>query len=181
MKVMIDLFVAFVRIGGLTFGGGYAMLPMLEKEAVERRGWITSSELLDYYAVAQCTPGIIASNTAALIGYKVHGATGALVAALGVVCPSYVIITIIAAFMSNFTDLEVVQNALAGVQVCVAALILSAIVKLWKNSVVDRLTLVLFLITFGAVLAFSLSPIIAVVVMAITGIAVTAVRERKTK
>ena len=170
MKVLIQLFITFMRIGGLTFGGGYAMLPMLEKEAVERQGWVTNSELLDYYAVAQCTPGIIAGNTAALIGYKVKGAVGALAAALGVVFPSYVIITIIAAFINNFTDLPVVQNAFAGIQVCVAALILSAIAKLWKNSVVDTFTLLLFVITFIIMMVTALSPAIAVIVMAAVGI-----------
>lgn len=179
MNVLFQLFVTFMRIGGLTFGGGYAMLPMLEKEAVERRGWISNNELLDYYAVAQCTPGIIASNTAALIGYKVKGAVGAVAASLGVVFPSYVIITIIAAFISNFTDLVVVQNALAGVQVCVAALILSAIVKLWKNSIVDKLTFILFLITCVAMILTSLSPIVAVVVMAVVGIIANAIRRKK--
>ena len=172
MKVLWELFVAFLRIGGLTFGGGYAMLPMLEKEAVEKKGWITNEELLDFYAVAQCTPGIIASNTASLIGYRVKGTAGALAAALGVVSPSYVIITIIATFINNFTDLEVVQNALAGVQVCVAALILSAIASLWKKSVVDRITCCFFLITLAAVVFISLSPILAVVVMAAAGICV---------
>lgn len=179
MNVLFQLFVTFMRIGGLTFGGGYAMLPMLEKEAVEHRGWVTNSELLDYYAVAQCTPGIIASNTAALIGYKVKGAIGAVFASLGVVTPSYVIITIIAAFISNFTDLVVVQNALAGVQVCVVALILSAIIKLWKNSIVDTLTLILFIITFIAMITTPLSPIIAVVCMAVVGLVANAIRRKK--
>ncbi len=172
MKVLGELFVAFLRIGGLTFGGGYAMLPMLEKEAVEKKRWITNEELLDFYAVAQCTPGSIASNTATLIGYRVKGTAGALAAALGVVSPSYAIITIIAAFISNFTDLEIVQNALAGVQVCVAALILSAIASLWKKSVVDRITFCFFLITLAAVVFVSLSPILAVVVMAAAGICI---------
>ena len=179
MNVLFQLFVTFMRIGGLTFGGGYAMLPMLEKEAVEHRGWVTNSELLDYYAVAQCTPGIIVSNTAALIGYKVKGAVGAVFASLGVVTPSYVIITIIAAFISNFTDLVVVQNALAGVQVCVVALILSAIIKLWKNSIVDTLTLILFIITFIAMITTPLSPIIAVVCMAVVGLVANAIRRKK--
>lgn len=179
MNVLFQLFVTFMRIGGLTFGGGYAMLPMLEKEAVEHRGWVTNSELLDYYAVAQCTPGIIASNTAALIGYKVKGAVGAVFASLGVVTPSYIIITIIAAFISNFTDLVVVQNALAGVQVCVVALILSAIIKLWKNSIVDTLTLILFIITFIAMITTPLSPIIAVVCMAVVGLVANAIRRKK--
>ena len=170
MKILWELFITFLRIGGLTFGGGYAMLPMLEKEAVERRQWISNEELLDFYAVAQCTPGIIASNTAALIGYRVRKSAGALAASLGVVFPSYVIITAIAAVIRNFTELKAVQDALAGIQICVAALILSAIVKLWKNSVVDAVTLILFFLTLSAMLFFPVSPVIAVVITAGLGI-----------
>ena len=106
MRELLDLFFTFARIGGLTFGGGYAMLPMLQKEVVERRGWATNEELMDYYAIGQCTPGIIAVNTATFIGNKTRGVVGGVVATLGVVFPSLVIITIIAAFISNFADLE---------------------------------------------------------------------------
>lgn len=105
LKEMADLFFTFARIGGLTFGGGYAMLPMLQKEVVENRGWATEEELTDYYAIGQCTPGIIAINTATFVGYRRFGVLGGVVATAGVVFPSLVIITIIAAFISNFADL----------------------------------------------------------------------------
>ena len=104
MKTLIDLFFTFCRIGGLTFGGGYAMLPMIQKEIVEEKKWATEEEVLDYYAVGQCTPGIIAVNTATFIGYKVQGIIGAIVATLGVVFPSLIIITIIAALLKNFAS-----------------------------------------------------------------------------
>jgi len=170
MRELCELFVIFARIGGLTFGGGYAMLPVLEKDVVEKKQWITQEELLDYYAVAQCTPGIIASNTAALIGYKVKGAWGSLMASLGVVTPSYVIITLIAMFLSGFMDVVWVQHALSGVQACVAALILSSVVKLWKKSVVDRLTLGIFIVSAVLVVFGDVSPVIVIVGMAICGI-----------
>ena len=127
MKELLDLFLTFARIGGLTFGGGYAMLPMLQKEVVERRGWATNEELMDYYAIGQCTPGIIAVNTATFVGNRTRGAVGGVVATLGVVFPSLVIITIIAAFIRNFADLAVVKNAFAGIRVCVFVLILNAV------------------------------------------------------
>ena len=113
MKELLDMFFTFARIGGLTFGGGYAMLPMLQKEVVEHRGWATEDELMDYYAVGQCTPGVIAVNTATFIGYKQRGVIGAIFATLGVVFPSLVIIITIAAFVSNFADLPAVKNAFA--------------------------------------------------------------------
>ena len=171
----------FARIGGVTFGGGYAMLPMLEREAVEKKQWISQEELLDYYAVAQCTPGIIASNTAALIGYKVNGAVGSVAASLGVVAPSYVIITLIAVFLAGFMDVVWVQHALAGVQACVAALILSSVVKLWKKSVVDQITMLIFLISAILVILCDLSPVIVVVSMALCGILVEKVKSSKPK
>ena len=105
MKELLDMFLTFARIGGFTFGGGYAMLPMLQKEVVNGRHWATDEELMDYYAIGQCTPGIIAVNTATFVGYKNRGIPGAIAATLGVIAPSLVIIMIIAAFISNFIEL----------------------------------------------------------------------------
>lgn len=105
MKEYWTLFWTFCRIGGLTFGGGYAMLPMLEKEVVERHHWTTQDQLLDYFAIGQCTPGIIAVNTATFIGYNRRGVLGAIIATLGVVFPSFVIISLISAVLSNFAHM----------------------------------------------------------------------------
>ena len=173
MYELFDLFKTFFRIGGLTFGGGYAMLPMLEKEVVENRKWTTSEELLDYYAVGQTTPGVIAVNTATFVGYKVKGVIGAAFATAGVVFPSLVIIMIIATCLQNFAKYEVVQNAFSGIRVVVAVLILNAIIKLWKNSVIDKIGIVVFILTFicGAVL--NISSIYIVISAAILGIIIT--------
>ena len=171
MRELLDLFFTFARIGGLTFGGGYAMLPMLQKEVVERRGWATNEELMDYYAIGQCTPGIIAVNTSTFIGNKTRGVVGGVVATLGVVFPSLVIITIIAAFISNFADLAVVKNAFAGIRVCVFVLILNAVVKLGKSSIKDAVTLGIFLLVLIGSLLLDVSPIIFVLIAAVAGIA----------
>ena len=122
LKKLLDLFLTFARIGGLTFGGGYAMLPMLQKEVVENRGWATEEELADYFAIGQCTPGVIAVNTATFVGYREAGILGGVMATLGVIFPSLVIITIIAAFIRNFADLPVVKHAFSGIRVCVCVL-----------------------------------------------------------
>lgn len=132
MKVLVDLFVTFAKMGAVTFGGGYAMLPILQKTVVENKNWATDEELLDYYAIGQCTPGIIAVNTATFIGYKTKGVLGGIVATLGLIFPSIVIIAIIAAFLQNFASLAVVQHAFAGIRVCVGVLVLNAVLKLWK-------------------------------------------------
>ncbi len=170
MKELLDLFLTFARIGGLTFGGGYAMLPMLQKEVVDKRGWATNEELMDYYAIGQCTPGVIAVNTATFIGNKNRGVIGGIFATLGVVFPSLVIITIITAFISNFADLAVVKNAFAGIRVCVFILILNAVVKLAKSSVKDAVTLGICLLVLLGSLFLDISPIVFVVAAGIIGV-----------
>ena len=173
MPLLLDLFCTFFRIGLFTFGGGYAMLPLLQREIVEKKKWATEEELLDYFAVGQCTPGIIAVNTATFVGFKEKKLSGAIFATLGIVAPSLVIITIIAALLSNFAHIAAVQNAFAGIRVAVCVLILNSIVKLWKKSVVDKLTFVVFLAVFvGSVLLGSVSPVAFIVAAAVLGIVV---------
>ena len=173
MKQLWKLFLAFARVGVMTFGGGYAMIPILEREIVDRHGWATEEELMDYYAVGQCTPGVIAVNTATFIGYKVAGTIGGIVATLGVVFPSVVIITVIAGILTNFADVPAVKSAFAGIRVCVCVLIFNAVLKLWKKAVVDKITLVLFLGVFLLSVFFDISPIVFVVFCAAAGIVLT--------
>ena len=173
MPLLLDLFCAFFRIGLFTFGGGYAMLPLLQREIVEKKHWATEEELLDYFAVGQCTPGIIAVNTATFVGFKEKKLSGAIFATLGIVSPSLVIITVIAALLSNFAHIAAVQNAFAGIRVAVCVLILNSIVKLWKKSVVDKLTLGVFIAVFlGSVLLSHVSPVAFIVAAAVLGIVV---------
>lgn len=179
MKTLIDLFFTFCRIGGLTFGGGYAMLPIIQKEIVEEKKWATEEEVLDYYAVGQCTPGIIAVNTATFIGYKVHGIIGAIVATLGVVFPSLIIITIIAALLKNFANYSIVQHAFSGIRVVVIALIVSAILKLAKTSIKNSTTLIITIIAFILVAFVNLSPIYIVIAAACIGLILKFIRGRK--
>jgi chromate transporter len=173
MKQLWKLFLAFARVGVMTFGGGYAMIPILEREIVDRHGWATEEELMDYYAVGQCTPGVIAVNTATFIGYKVAGTVGGVVATLGVIFPSLVIITLIAGILTNFADVPAVKSAFAGIRVCVCVLIFNAVLKLWKKAVVDKITLVLFLGVFLLSVFFDISPIVFVVFCAAAGIVLT--------
>ena len=169
MKLLFELFCAFVRVGALTFGGGYAMLPIIQREVAEKKNWATEEELMDYYAIGQCTPGVIAVNTATFVGQKVAGTLGGIAATIGVVFPSMVIITLIAALVSNFSDLAAVKNAFAGVRVCVCVLICNAVVKLWKKAVVDRVTLCIFLVVVVGSLLLDLSPVVFVVLAGVAG------------
>lgn len=170
MKELFSLYTAFAKIGAVTFGGGYAMLPIIQRDIVEKRGWATKEEIADYYAIGQCTPGIIAINTATFVGYKRKGTPGGIISTLGFVTPALIIITIIAAVLSNFAHLAVVKNAFAGIRVCVCVLILNAVINLWKNSVTDAPSLLIFLAVAAVSIIFSASPAIMVLLAGAAGI-----------
>lgn len=169
MKILWELFYCFAVIGASTFGGGYAMLPALQREVVEKRGWATEEELMDWYAIGQCTPGVIAVNTATFVGEKQAGALGAIVATLGMVFPSFVVISIIAAFIQGFADISAVQNAFVGIRACVCVLILNAVVKLWKSSVIDWKCIFIFAVVFLGSIFLNLSPVLYVLLAGFAG------------
>ena len=172
MKLLLDLFLTFAKVGVMTFGGGYAMLPILQREVVEGHGWATEEELMDYFAIGQCTPGIIAVNTATFVGQNRKGISGGIAATLGVVFPSLIIISLLAGIIETFSHIALVQHAFGGIRVCVCVLILNAVVKLYKKAVVDKVTLLLFLaVALGAYFT-ALSPVVFVLVAAVTGIVV---------
>ena len=170
MNLYLDLFLTFTKIGVMTFGGGMAMLPILQREVVDHKHWVTEEELADYYAIGQCTPGIIAVNTATFVGQKKKGAVGGILATLGVVFPSLIIISVLAGVITNFSHLKVVEDAFAGVQVCVCVLIFNACVKLLKKSVIDKRMLVIFLIVLAGGVFLNISPIWFVLLAALAGI-----------
>lgn len=179
MNIYLDLFLSFAKVGVLTFGGGYAMLPILQREVAENKKWATEEELMDYYAIGQCTPGVIAVNTATFVGRKIKGLAGSILATLGVVFPSLVIIIAIAAFVNNFADFPIVQNAFAGIRACVCVLILNAVVKLWKKAVVDKPTLLVFAIVFILSVFTNLSPVVYVILAAVAGIILKSLEAKK--
>ena len=170
MQTLLNLFLTFAKVGVMTFGGGMAMLPILQREVVERKHWATEDELGDYYAIGQCTPGIIAVNTATFIGQKQGGIPGGIVATLGMVFPSLVIITALAGLIAAFSHLLWVQHAFAGIRVCVCVLIFNTVLKLVKKAVVDWKTFLIFLAVVILSVATDLSPVIFVLGAALMGI-----------
>ena len=170
LKELFDLFLTFAKVGVMTFGGGYAMLPILQREVVENKGWATEEELADYFAIGQCTPGVIAVNTATFIGRKQKGVAGGVAATLGVVFPSVLIISILAGVIRAFSELSWVKNALAGIRVCVCVLIFNAVWKLGKKSVIDRWTAGIFAIVAGLAILTDWSPVVFVLFAAVCGI-----------
>ncbi len=179
MKLYFDLFISFCKIGALTFGGGMSMLPLLRRETVFKHAWAREEELLDWFAVSQCTPGIIAVNVSALIGRHVGGRKGALISAFGVVFPSFAAILVLAAFISNFSHLAWVRSAFAGVRACVCVLVLNAVIKLVRLAVVDPYTLVLYLLVFMGSAFLDVSPALFVLFSSGAGLLVRQLRERK--
>ena len=179
MNIYLDLFLTFARIGVCTFGGGYAMLPILQREVVDKKGWATNEELTDYYAIGQCTPGVIAVNLATFIGRKYKGVPGAIIATLGVVFPSVVIIAAIAAFISNFADIPAVQHAMHGVNACVLAMIAVSVQKLSKSTLKDWWCRGIFAAVLIGSFVFSLSPVLLVVVSGAAGWLIRQLTKRK--
>lgn len=179
MKEIWQLFVIFSRIGAFTFGGGYAMLPILQRELAEEKKWVSEEELIDYYAIGQSTPGIIAINTATMVGYKRKGISGAIAATIGMVFPSLVIITLIASFFQRFREYPLVQHAFAGIQIGVIALILNIVIKMWKSSVKTYFGIVIFLLGFLLLAFLRVSPIFVIINSALIGIIVQNSREKR--
>ncbi len=184
LKTCLELFGVFMRMGAMTFGGGYAMLPILQRELVEKRQWVTDEDLTDYYAIGQCTPGIIALNVSTFIGRSKAGLLGAVSAAIGFELVPLLIILVISLFLEGFSENEYVQHALAGINVCVCVLILNTLLKLRKSTLKGAFSLVVFFVVFalaamGEFLPFSIPLPVLVIAAAATGIIVGQIKEKK--
>lgn len=169
MNELLSMFLTFARIGAFTFGGGYAMLPILQREVVEKNGWCTEDELTDMYAIGQCTPGVIAVNVATYIGNRKRGPIGAIFTTLGMIFPSLVIITVIASCLTHFAEYSVVQHAFAGIRIAVCALVTKTIYTMVKKNVKDAATVLILVLTFISVALLSISPIAAVLICGLAG------------
>ena len=178
MKKLLELYCTFFRIGGLTFGGGMAMLPMLKREIVEKYGWATEEELLDIYAIGQCTPGVIAVNTSTYIGYQQGKLVGSIFATLGMISPSLIIISLIASILKEFMALPIVLHALAGIRITVCALMLNTVFSLMKSGIKDKLGVLLFFFGFFIATLTPIPTILLVVCAAVIGIFVKLRKER---
>lgn len=173
MKLIAELFLVFAKMGLFTVGGGYAMFPIMKQELAQKRNWVTEEEILDYYAIGQCTPGIIAVNVATFVGKKVGGFWGSVAGTVGVISPSVIIIMIIAAFINNFADLWFVQSAFAGIRVVVILLILNTIISMWKKSIKNIFGYVTFLLAFILSFFNIASSVVIVILSGIAGIIYT--------
>jgi len=177
MRPYIKLFLSFAYIGAVSFGGGYSMLPMFQRELVEKNGWLTETEMTDIFSIGQCLPGVIACNTAVFVGYRQKGVRGGIVSALGAAFPSVVITLILAAVITNFADFPIVARAFAGIRVAVSVLILNTVIKLWKQAVVGLAAILIFAVVFLISVLTSFPVAILVIVAGFIGIAISSMRK----
>ena len=179
MKLHLNLFLTFAYIGATNFGGGMTMMPMFRHLLVGKRGWLTEEEMTDIFSVSQCIPGIIATNTAVFVGHKKAGTAGGLCAALGMAVPSVVFILLVASFINQLAENPIAAHAFTGLRVCVSVLIITAVVKLWKVAIVDKIALAIFIVVFLAAVLTSIPIALLVIAAGIFGVAITSVKKMK--
>ena len=179
MKKLLEIFFTFFKMGCITFGGGYAIIPVVERELVKRKGWVTLDEVMDYFTIAQITPGIIAVNLATFIGDKQKGPLGGFLATVGFILPGITFVMAAALFIANFAELPVVQHAFTGIRIAVGALILDTVIKMTKGAFKDNKAVVIFIVVFavsvlplGVIPAFFRTPVFLVLVSGLAGLVI---------
>ncbi|MEE0886848.1 MAG: chromate transporter [Treponema sp.] len=171
-NIYLDLYITFAKIGSLTFGGGIAMLPMMQNELIDKKQWVSENEILDYYAIGQSTPGIIAVNVATFVGYKKAGILGGIIATLGVITPCVVLITILANLIDSIDHYPNVQKALKGINVAVCALITDATLNFAKKTSKGAVSILLMLLSFCLIFFFNIKSYIIILGSAFIAVAV---------
>lgn len=179
IKNLFNLYFSFAKIGTFTIGGGLAMMPMMQSELIEKRKWITDEELIDYYAVGQSTPGIVAVNVATFVGYKQMGIIGGIFATLGMVTPSLVIIMILASLINSINDFPIIQKALKGINVAVAALLTSTIINFMKKTIKKFTNSIFMMISFLLVFVFKLPSFWIILFALLIGVVLTYKEKKK--
>ena len=179
IRQLAELYLAFLKIGAFTFGGGLAMMPMLQKELIEKKHWLTEEDLIDYYAIGQSTPGIIAVNVATFVGYKRFGWFGGIIGTLGVVTPSWVIIMLLASAISSVDKYPLAQKALKGINVAVAALLTSVIVKFSKKTIKNVWNAVFMLLAFVLIYFFKVQSVWIIIASLVIGCLITIYKQKK--
>ena len=177
MKEILEIFCVFFKIGALTFGGGYAMFPLLKAEVVRDRRWATDEEVIDYYALSQSLPGIVAVNTSMFIGWNRRRVPGLFAACLGMIMPSLIVILILALFIENFIGHEAVIHAFNGIRVAVGALIAKTVLEMGMKSLKDKACILIFIVSLGLFTFADISPVIPVLLGAAAGVALIKKRE----
>jgi chromate transporter len=172
LKAYLEIFLAFIKLGCLTFGGGYAMVPVVERELINKKGWVTMDEVMDYYTIAQITPGIIAVNLSTFVGYKQKGPLGGVLATLGLILPGVSAAALIALLIRSFVHIPAVQHAFTGIRIAVGALILDTVIKMAKGIVKDIKALILYIAAFALSALWGMSPALIILGAGLIGLGV---------
>jgi chromate transporter len=172
LKEYLEIFLTFIKMGCVTFGGGYAMIPVVERELIKKKGWVTMDEVMDYYTIAQITPGIIAVNLSTFVGYKQKGPLGGVMATIGIILPGVSAAALIALFIRNFVHIPAVQHAFTGIRIAVGALILDTVIKMVKGIFTDIKALVLYAAAFALSAVWGISPVLIILGAGLIGLAV---------
>jgi chromate transporter len=170
LKAYAEVLWTFIKIGAMTFGGGYAMVPVVERELIKRKGWTTLDEVMDYYTIAQITPGLIAVNLSTFIGYKRKGPLGGILGTLGFLLPGFTCMIIISLFVKQFAEYPAVRHAFAGIRVAVGALILDTVIKLLKGVFRDKSAIIIFVLSLTVEVVFSASPALIILGAGLAGL-----------
>ena len=178
-KMILLLFSSFIKIGAFTFGGGYAMIPLIQKEVVEKRKWITDQEILEIIAIAESTPGPIAVNAATFIGYRTAGFLGALGATVGVALPSFLIIAAISLALGQFENLKAVKFAFAGIRAGVLALLVKALASMYKQCPWNKMSYIIAAFAFLCASFFGINVLIVIIICAVIGLVYSIIAERR--
>ena len=174
---LFELFKAFFKIGAILLGGGYVIVPVISEELIEKRGWLTHDELVDYYCIAQCLPGIVAINTSILVGYKLAKFKGVLISVFALTLSPFISIVLIAKFLSAISHIPFIESVFWGVNISVIVLIYLALKEMWEVSFVDKLSYIWFFIILF--LSFKVSPVILIILSVIFGVVLHFIRTRK--
>ena len=181
LKLYLQLLLSFMKIGVVTFGGGYAMIPIIENETSKKRKWISGDDLIDVVAISESTPGPIAICAASFIGYKTAGVLGAFFATLGVIVPSFIIIFLISLLLSNFAQLDIVKYAFTGIRAGVLALIIKAVISMFKKAPKNTLAYIIMALSFALVVIFSTNVLIIIISSAVVGITASYIARKRGK
>ena len=176
-----QLFATFFKTGLFTFGGGYAMIAILQEELVDKKKWITNKDMLDMIVIAESTPGVIAVNTATSVGYKTRGVLGAIVATLGVILPSFLIISVLSYLIDAFQSNVWYQSAFKGIQACVTVLVVNAFTKMFKQIEHDAYNYIAFVVAFAIAAFTNFSVIYLILIGGVCGFVVTLLKDKKSK
>ena len=178
-RILFELFWSFFKIGAVTFGGGISMLPIIDRELCQKKGWVSQDELIDYYAISQATPGIIAVNVATFCGHKLKGSLGAAVSTLAVVIPSIIIICLLASCINTVEQIPVIKKALMGINIAVAANLSYSIIKLSGKTVASFFSFLLFALAFVLVYFFKVNVVLVIFSSAFLGVAIHLAAKKK--